>query len=110
MSLTTKAIDPLHFRKALGHFASGLTVITSQIEDEPIGFTCQSFYSVSTAPPLVQALEMVPEFPAAVAEAPSQRLGALRSWCWQRSRPCLLRTCLRRVGRSCPHSRCGVRH
>ncbi|MGB1466135.1 MAG: flavin reductase family protein [Alcanivorax nanhaiticus] len=53
MSLTTKAIDPLHFRKALGHFASGLTVITSQIEDEPIGFTCQSFYSVSTAPPLV---------------------------------------------------------
>ena len=51
MSLTTKAIDPLHFRKALGHFASGLTVITSQIEDEPIGFTCQSFYSVSTAPP-----------------------------------------------------------
>ncbi|MGB2338134.1 MAG: flavin reductase family protein [Alcanivorax sp.] len=53
MSLTTTAIDPLHFRKALGHFASGLTVITSHIDDEPIGFTCQSFYSVSTAPPLV---------------------------------------------------------
>ena len=53
MSLTTTAIDPLHFRKALGHFASGLTVITSHIDDEPIGFPCQSFYSVSTAPPLV---------------------------------------------------------
>ena len=53
MSLTTPAIDPLHFRQALGHFASGLTVITSHIDDEPIGFTCQSFYSVSTTPPLV---------------------------------------------------------
>lgn len=53
MSLTTTAIDPLHFRKALSHFASGLTVITSHIDDEPIGFTCQSFYSVSTTPPLV---------------------------------------------------------
>ena len=53
MSLTTPAIDPLHFRQALGHFASGLTVITSHIDDEPIGFTCQSFYSVSPPPPLV---------------------------------------------------------
>ncbi|WP_159561068.1 flavin reductase family protein [Alcanivorax sp. S71-1-4] len=47
------AIDPRHFREALGHYASGITVISSLMDDEPIGFTCQSFYSVSMAPPLV---------------------------------------------------------
>lgn len=53
MSLTCMAIDPLSFREALGHYASGITVITSCIDGEPIGFTCQSFYSVSMNPPLV---------------------------------------------------------
>ena len=50
---TLSAIEPLRFREALGHFASGITVITSQADGEPIGFTCQSFYSVSMNPPLV---------------------------------------------------------
>ena len=53
MSLATTAIEPLRFREALGHYASGITVITSRIDGEPIGFTCQSFYSVSMSPPLV---------------------------------------------------------
>lgn len=53
MSLDCTAIEPLNFREALGHYASGITVITSHIEGEPIGFTCQSFYSVSMSPPLV---------------------------------------------------------
>jgi len=53
MSLSSTAIEPFHFREALGHYASGITVITSLIEGEPIGFTCQSFYSVSMSPPLV---------------------------------------------------------
>ncbi|QIL88685.1 flavin reductase [Microbulbifer sp. SH-1] len=47
------SIEPVRFREALGHYASGITVITSHIGDEPIGFTCQSFYSVSMSPPLV---------------------------------------------------------
>ena len=47
------AIEPLHLREALGHYASGITVITSLVDDEPVGFTCQSFYSVSMNPPLV---------------------------------------------------------
>lgn len=47
------AIDPHQFREALGHYASGITVISSLADGEPIGFTCQSFYSVSMAPPLV---------------------------------------------------------
>lgn len=53
MSLSSTAIEPLHFREALGHYASGITVITSLVEGEPLGFTCQSFYSVSMSPPLV---------------------------------------------------------
>lgn len=53
MSLTRSAIEPLRFREALGHYASGITVITSHVDGEPIGFTCQSFYSVSMSPPLV---------------------------------------------------------
>ena len=53
MALLRTAIEPLSFREALGHYASGITVITSHVDDEPIGFTCQSFYSVSMSPPLV---------------------------------------------------------
>ena len=53
MSLLSTAIEPFTFREALGHYASGITVITSCIDGEPVGFTCQSFYSVSMSPPLV---------------------------------------------------------
>lgn len=53
MSLPSTAIEPMRFREALGHYASGITVITSQVDGEPLGFTCQSFYSVSMNPPLV---------------------------------------------------------
>jgi len=45
--------DPLRFRDVLGHYASGLTVIAGIDDDGPVGFTCQSFYSVSLEPPLV---------------------------------------------------------
>lgn len=53
MSLPSTAIEPMRFREALGHYASGITVITSKVDGEPLGFTCQSFYSVSMSPPLV---------------------------------------------------------
>ena len=53
MSLLSPAIEPLRFREALGHYASGITVVTTHIDGEPIGFTCQSFHSVSMSPPLV---------------------------------------------------------
>ena len=41
------------FRDVLGTFASGITVITTVTNGEPIGMTCQSFSSVSLDPPLV---------------------------------------------------------
>lgn len=47
------AMDQRLFRDTLGHYASGITIITGTDEQGPIGFTCQSFYSVSMDPPLV---------------------------------------------------------
>lgn len=44
----------LRLRHALGHFATGVTVVTGYAPDgSPVGFACQSFASVSLAPPLV---------------------------------------------------------
>ncbi|MFE5707663.1 flavin reductase family protein [Rhodococcus koreensis] len=40
-------------RDVLGHFCSGITVITAQDSSGPIGFTCQSFSSLSLEPALV---------------------------------------------------------
>ena len=42
-----------HFRDVLGLFATGVTVVTSISNGEPVGMTCQSFSSVSLSPPLV---------------------------------------------------------
>lgn len=53
MSDVSTAIEPSQLRAALGHYASGITIITSQADGEPIGFTCQSFHSLSVNPPLV---------------------------------------------------------
>jgi 3-hydroxy-9,10-secoandrosta-1,3,5(10)-triene-9,17-dione monooxygenase reductase component len=53
VSDTPTTIDPAHFRTVLGHYASGLTVITAVNDGTPVGMTCQSFSSVSLDPPLV---------------------------------------------------------
>ncbi len=50
----TTAIDPGALRKALGSFATGVTIITARGEDgAPMGLTVNSFNSVSLNPPLV---------------------------------------------------------
>ncbi|GAA3316265.1 flavin reductase family protein [Arthrobacter ramosus] len=45
--------DPSEFRTVLGHFVTGLTIVTAMTDDGPVGFTCQSFTSLSLDPPLV---------------------------------------------------------
>jgi 3-hydroxy-9,10-secoandrosta-1,3,5(10)-triene-9,17-dione monooxygenase reductase component len=50
---TPRIVDPQIMREVLGHFASGVTVVTAVTEDGPVGFTCQSFSSLSLEPPLV---------------------------------------------------------
>ncbi|MEU0430460.1 flavin reductase family protein [Streptomyces sp. NPDC006290] len=51
-------VDPAQFRRVLGHFATGVTVVTAPAtgaEDPagPAGFACQSFASLSLDPPLI---------------------------------------------------------
>ncbi|MER7514932.1 flavin reductase family protein [Streptomyces sp. NPDC126499] len=48
-----RAVDPGEFRRVLGNFASGVTIVTALDEDGPAGFACQSFASLSLDPPLV---------------------------------------------------------
>lgn len=45
--------DPARFRQVLGHFCTGVTVITTADADGPAGFACQSFAALSLDPPLV---------------------------------------------------------
>ena len=40
-------------RRVLGHFATGVTVLTARIDGEPVGMAANSFTSVSLEPPLV---------------------------------------------------------
>jgi 3-hydroxy-9,10-secoandrosta-1,3,5(10)-triene-9,17-dione monooxygenase reductase component len=48
------APDPRRFRQVLGHFCTGVTVITAMADGaEPVGFACQSFAALSLRPPLV---------------------------------------------------------
>ncbi|MDY0885873.1 flavin reductase family protein [Dongia soli] len=47
-------IDQREFRAALGHFATGITVVTARAKNgELLGITANSFNSVSLVPPLV---------------------------------------------------------
>ena len=50
---TADTIDSRAFRDALGRFATGITVVTIATRDGPMGFTANSFASVSLDPPLV---------------------------------------------------------
>jgi flavin reductase (DIM6/NTAB) family NADH-FMN oxidoreductase RutF len=48
------SIEPKALRDAFGRFATGVTIITTRDEDNrPVGFTANSFSSVSLDPPLV---------------------------------------------------------
>ncbi|MDQ2729177.1 MAG: flavin reductase family protein [Actinomycetota bacterium] len=57
-------IETAELRNVLGHFATGVVVVTGAGRRGPAGLTCQSFFSLSLDPPLV-------------AVAPSRRS---RSW------------------------------
>ncbi|MEV0724911.1 flavin reductase family protein [Micromonospora purpureochromogenes] len=51
---TAGRVDPGAFRHVLGLFCTGVTIITAAGDGvRPVGFTCQSFVSLSLDPPLV---------------------------------------------------------
>ena len=47
------APDAALFRQVLGHFCTGVTVITTVCDGRPAGFACQAFAALSLDPPLV---------------------------------------------------------
>jgi flavin reductase (DIM6/NTAB) family NADH-FMN oxidoreductase RutF len=47
------SIEKGEFRAVLGHFASGVVLVTGMHNGSPAGLTCQSFFSLSLDPPLV---------------------------------------------------------
>ncbi|HEX9335319.1 MAG TPA: flavin reductase family protein [Pseudonocardiaceae bacterium] len=47
------SVDARTFRHVLGHFCTGITVITAPADEGPVGFACQSFAALSLDPPLV---------------------------------------------------------
>lgn len=47
------SFDDARYRQVLGHFATGITVITADDDGTQVGFTCQAFSSLSLDPPLV---------------------------------------------------------
>ena len=56
--MTSALVSAQDMRRVMGHFATGVTIVTgldSTGEDagQPVGFACQSFTSVSLDPPLV---------------------------------------------------------
>lgn len=50
---TVPRLDELHIRRALGEFATGVSLVTTSDGNGPAGFACQSFSSLSLDPPLV---------------------------------------------------------
>jgi 3-hydroxy-9,10-secoandrosta-1,3,5(10)-triene-9,17-dione monooxygenase reductase component len=46
-------VESARFRQVLGHFCTGVTVITTSDADGPAGFACQAFSALSLDPPLV---------------------------------------------------------
>src|SRR6185295_773399 len=47
------SFDSAKYRQVLGHFPTGVTVITASLAGEPVGLAVGSFASVSLEPPLV---------------------------------------------------------
>lgn len=52
-SFDPAAAGPDAFRKALGQFTTGVTIVTCATPDGPLGITANSFASLSLDPPLV---------------------------------------------------------
>ncbi len=46
-------LDQARFREVLGHFATGITIVTALEDGVPVGFSCQSFAALSLDPPMV---------------------------------------------------------
>ena len=74
----TKALDALEYRRVVGRFATGVTVVTTLLEGEQHAMTCNSFTSVSLEPVLVLfCAEKVARFHDAVLASGSWAVSVL---------------------------------
>ena len=68
------APDSATYRTVLGHFATGVVLVTAMEGAEPVGMACNSFTSVSLDPQLVL-------FCAAKSSSTWPRIQAAKNWC-----------------------------
>jgi len=47
------SLDIAHFKEVVGHYVTGVVIVTAATDSGPAGFTCQSFGSLSLEPMLV---------------------------------------------------------
>ncbi|MFP5220360.1 MAG: flavin reductase family protein [Actinomycetes bacterium] len=66
----TSGVDPVAYRRVVGRFTTGVTVVTAELDGEQHALTCNSFTSVSLEPVLVLfAVEKAARFHDAVLAA-----------------------------------------
>lgn len=91
-------IDAREFRHTVGCFATGVTVITAEINGEPRGMTANAFTSVSLDPPLVlfcvgkkahlaQAIHAVTHFSVNILSDAQQDLSTYFAGGWKADTP-----------------------
>ncbi len=74
----TTALDALEYRRVVGRFATGVTVVTTLLDGEQHAMTCSSFTSVSLEPVLVLfCAEKVARFHDAVLSSGSWAVSVL---------------------------------
>jgi 3-hydroxy-9,10-secoandrosta-1,3,5(10)-triene-9,17-dione monooxygenase reductase component len=49
----TMTFDLAQFKEAMSRFTTGVTIVSGMEDGQPVGFTCQSFVSLSIDPPFV---------------------------------------------------------
>ncbi len=69
-----RAIDPTQYREVMGHYPTGVAVVTGTVGGEPVGMVVGTFSSVSMDPPLVA-------FMPQVGSGTWDRLAAARDLC-----------------------------
>lgn len=55
---TPTTFDPRAFRDVMGHYPTGVVVVTAMVDDAPVGMVVGTFSSVSLEPPLVSFMPM----------------------------------------------------
>jgi len=92
------AIDPKEFRRTVGQFVTGVTVIAADIEGSTRGMTANAFTSLSLDPPLVlfclakkahlaEVIHMATGFSVNVLTAAQQDLSSYFAGMWKEPTP-----------------------